>query len=167
MDDFILRLLDAREERYEKQRALIDKFNKPLISFMLNTPGREKYSERLVAFQKHGIEKIEKLLGEKILYAEFKEELTGSYYMAVVDEDAKILKKQMMALEDCPAGRLYDIDVFDENKKQISRKSLGENPRTCLICNEPAKVCIREQRHSYKDLVNEMNKILENEKNKI
>lgn len=113
MDDFILRLLDAREERYEKQRRLIDKFNKPLISFMLNTPGREKYSERLVSFQKLGIEKIEKLLGEKILYEEFKEEKTGSYYMALVDEDAKVLKKQMMTLEDSPAGRLYDIDVFD------------------------------------------------------
>lgn len=163
MDDFILRLLDAREERYEKQRRLIDKFNKPLISFMLNTPGREKYSEKLVAFQKLGIEKIENLLGEKILYAEFKEEVTGSYYMALVNEDAKFLKKQMMTLEDCPSGRLYDIDVFDQNKKQISRKSLGENPRRCLICKEPAKVCIREQRHSYEDLVQEMNKILEDE----
>lgn len=163
MNDFILKLLDAREERYKKQRALIDKFNKPLISFMLNTPGREKYTERLVSFQKLGIEKIEKLLGEKILYAEFKEEKTGSYYMALVNEDATFLKKQMMTLEDSPAGRLYDIDVFDENKKQVSRSSLGENPRRCFICKEPAKVCIREQRHSYEDLVQEMNKILENE----
>lgn len=163
MNNFILRLLDAREERYEKQRRLIDKFNKPLISFMLNTPGREKYSDKLVAFQKLGIEKIENLLGEKILYAEFKEEITGSYYMAVVDEDAKNLKKQMMALEDSPSGRLYDIDVFDENKNQLSRSSLGENPRRCLICKKPAKVCIREQRHSYEDLVQKMNEILEND----
>lgn len=165
MDDFILKILDAREERYEKQRRLIDKFNKPLISFMLNTPGREKYSDRLIVFQKLGIKKIEDLLGEKILYSEFKEEVTGSYYMAVVDEDAKVLKKQLMDLEDRPTGRLYDIDVFDENKKQVSRSSLGENPRRCLICKEAAKVCIREQRHSYQDLVREMNKILENEEN--
>ncbi|MDO5028447.1 MAG: citrate lyase holo-[acyl-carrier protein] synthase [Bacillota bacterium] len=161
MEDFVLAILDAREKRYEKQRQLVEKFQKPIISFMINIPGREKYSEKLLAFHKQGIKKIEKLLADKIIYAEFNKELTGSYYLAAVDLQALDLKKLMIDLENSPAGRLYDLDVFDKNMKQITRSLLGEKPRSCLLCKEPARICIRKQSHSFEDLAKEAHKLID------
>ena len=47
MEEFLLKLLDEKEERARTQSNLISKYKKPLISFGLNIPGREKNSKKI------------------------------------------------------------------------------------------------------------------------
>lgn len=160
MEKFILKLLDAKEKKYNLQNELIEKYKKPLLSFQLNIPGIEKRNETLLAFHKKNSEYIENLLSEKIIYSQYVDEETGMYLLLIVDMNAIELKRKMISVEDSKKGRLFDIDIFDENKKQISRNSLGLNPRKCLLCEKDAKICMREKNHSSLELINEVNKIL-------
>lgn len=160
MDEFISRLLDSRERRYDYQKKLINKYKKPIISFMLNIPGKIKRTDKYVEFHKMGIKLIEDTLGKKLLISEYYDEDTGMYYLASVDLNGEELKRKMIALEDSPQGRLFDIDVFDENHRQITRKSLNLEPRKCLLCSNYARICIKEQIHSYNDLVNKTEEIV-------
>lgn len=164
MEEFIKELLDSREERYFRQMELIEDYKLPLISFMLNIPGMEKKNEKLEEFQRLSIDMIEKRLGDKIKYCEFVSKETGMYYLAIVDMDSRELKLEMIDMENSPEGRIWDIDVFDENKKQISRKDLGQDMRKCLLCDDYAKVCIRERRHSYEELIAAFYKIIDKAK---
>ncbi len=160
MSDFFIKLLDSRERRFQYQQTLINKYKRPIISYMLNIPGKVKRTDEYVVFHKMGIELIKSILGNKILVDEYYDEDTGMYYLAAVNQDAIELKKQMMELEDSVEGRLFDIDVFDENAKQITRSSLNLEPRKCLLCSEMAKACARNQTHPYEELIEETNKII-------
>lgn len=159
--EFFNRLLDDREKRYLEQEMLVGKYKKPIISFMVNIPGVEKVNNKIRKFHKMGIEIIEKEIGDKIIYKIYKDKNTGIYYLASVDMDSKDLKYKMIDIEERDIGRLFDIDVFDENFNQITRKNLGISPRKCLICNDFAKVCIVTKKHSYEDLVKKTNEIIE------
>lgn len=164
--DYFKRLLDSREKRYEKQIELIEKNKLPIISFMLNIPGEDKNNPKFVQFHKKAIEKLENLLGDKIIESFYKNKDTGMYYLASVNMDGKELKKLLIELEETPSGRIYDLDVFDKNKEQITRSKLGLKPRKCLICDEIAKVCIRESRHNKEDILKKVNKIIDIKKEK-
>lgn len=160
MDDFFKKLLDSRERRYNLQIRLITLYKKPIISFMLNIPGLVKRTDEYVRFHKMGTKLIEERLGNRLLLSEYFDEDTGMYYLGVVDMDATDLKKEMIELENSDMGRLFDIDVFDENYTQITRNSLGLEPRKCILCDNVARICIRERIHSYQDLIKETNKII-------
>jgi triphosphoribosyl-dephospho-CoA synthase len=51
-----------------------------------------------------------------------------------------------------PAGRLLDLDVYRPDGTQVDRAQLGLPQRACLLCAEPARECIRAQRHSLAEL---------------
>lgn len=161
MDKFIIDLLDAREKRYEEQIELVEKYKNPIISFMLNTPGIEKRNAKLLTFHKTGVDLIQKNLKNKIVYSKYYNEVTGMYYLASVKMDSLKLKTLMIDLENSELGRLFDIDVFDENMTQITRSKLNLEPRPCLICNNNARLCIREKKHSFEELVKKTNEIID------
>lgn len=160
MKEFILKLLDSRETRSKRQNDLIKKYQKPIISYMLNIPGIEKKNQNFERFHNFGFELIKKKLGDKILDFEYYGEDTGMYYLISVDMNPMDLKILTVDLENKDSGRLFDIDVFDENYNQITRSKLGLNPRKCLICKKNAKDCSRNQTHSYEDLLIEVNKLI-------
>lgn len=164
--EFFNRLLNDREKRYLEQEMLVGKYNKPIISFMVNVPGVEKVNDKIREFHKIGIKIIEEELKDKIISKVYRDKNTGIYYLAAVDMDAKELKNKMIGIEEREIGRLFDIDVFDENFNQITRKRMGVSPRRCLICNDFAKICIVTRKHSYEDLVNRTNEIIEYHLNK-
>lgn len=60
-----------------------------------------------------------------------------------------------------PQGRIFDIDIIVP-EKTISRSDLGLPPRTCLLCEKPAKECARNQRHSYEELRAAIEKLIKN-----
>lgn len=160
MTNFFLELLNSREMRYNRQKKLIEKFNKPIISFMLNIPGEIKRTEDYVKFHKIGIDLIKEIIGEKIILEYYYDEVTGMYYLASIDMDARDLKREMISLEDSVMGRLFDIDIFDENFNQITRSSLNLEPRKCILCDNVARICIKERNHTYEELVYETNRII-------
>jgi len=75
--------------------------------------------------------------------------------------DAFILKKMSVEIEETHTlGRLLDIDVYNINKKQISRTEIGELTRKCFICSNEARSCIILKRHSLKELNKKINFLL-------
>ena len=56
------------------------------------------------------------------------------------------IKKITVEIENnLSVGRLFDMDVLDENGTHIERMEIGESPRTCLLCGNPAKECARSR----------------------
>lgn len=166
MDEVLFKkILDEREKRYDIQMNLIEKYSSPIISFMLNIPGKVKKNKEYINFHLKIIEKIKKLFeAENIKINEeiYSDSEFGMYYIASVKIDAKILKQKMVELENESFGRILDIDVFDENKNQITRNSLGLPERKCLLCENDARICIKERKHSTEELLKKVNEIIRN-----
>lgn len=164
------KMLDAKEKRYYKIKALTEKYNLPVLSFMLNIPGEDKNFKEAVDFHKKYIEKIKKLLEEneiKILFEDYENLTTGMEYIGVLDGDGREIKKLMMEVEEeSIGGRLLDLDIYDKDFSQISRSSLGLSERKCIICDDLARTCIKKERHSQDELEKKVREILKNYKSK-
>ncbi|MDU1042987.1 MULTISPECIES: citrate lyase holo-[acyl-carrier protein] synthase [Peptoniphilus] len=158
------KMLDSKEKRYYKIKRFVEENKKPVLSFMLNIPGSEKNFEDAVNFHKKYIEEIKKVLEEnkiEILWEEYNNLDTGMEYIALIDGDGKFIKREMMKLEEGnESGRLLDIDIYDENFRQISRANLNLPERKCIICEDVARNCIKEERHSLRELEEKVRNIL-------
>lgn len=159
MKNFLLALLNEKEERAIKQRYLIEKYGKTLISFGLNIPGEVKNSKEINGFFLQALKSIKSELEKNqysIIYQELKNEQTGNMAFLVVDTEESVdLKKKLVSLEESlEYGRILDIDIFDKNFSLLSRIDLGLEKRKCLLCNEEAVYCIKNKSHNYEELVN-------------
>lgn len=158
------RMLEAKEKRYYKIKALTEKYETPVLSFMLNIPGEDKNFEEAVSFHKKYVEKIKNLLEEekiKILFEDYENLVTGMEYLAVLDSDGRLIKKLMMEVEEASlGGRLLDIDIYDKDFSQISRSSLGLPERKCIICGDTARTCIKKERHKIEELEERVREII-------
>ncbi len=161
-ENLALEILKSREERGAFQKKVIDKYGHSLISFILNIPGPIKDRPEYRRIHEIGMDAI---LGElrslhsHIDYSERIDKNTGSEGYISLDMDPSDLKKIAIGLEeDHLLGRLFDIDVFDKDHNQISRRDLGFSPRKCLICDEDAKVCARAGTHTLEELLDRINK---------
>ena len=150
-------ILESREDRAQKQVEILEEYQYSLISFTLNTPGIEKDNELYRKIHNEGFEQIERLIAIsklEIKYKEYINKATGAEGYVSVDAEAELVKSIMITLEkEHPLGRIFDIDVFDKNHKQMSRTDLGLETRTCLLCNKDARICMREKNHSYEELI--------------
>lgn len=158
------RMLEAKEIRYYKIKALTEKYEAPVLSFMLNIPGEDKNFEEAVSFHKKYVEKIKNLLEEKkikILFEDYQNLITGMEYLAVLDGDGRLIKKLMMEVEEASlGGRLLDLDIYDKDFSQISRSSLGLPERKCIICGDTARTCIKKERHKIEELEERVREII-------
>lgn len=164
------KMLDAKEKRYYKIKALTEKYNLPVLSFMLNIPGEDKNFEDAVIFHEKLIKKIKNILEKediKILWEEYNNLNTGMEYLAVLNGEGEFIKEKMIDLEEeSREGRLLDIDIYDKDFKQISRSSLGLSERKCIICDDIARTCIKKERHGLNELEKKVREILKNYKSK-
>lgn len=158
------RMLDAKEKRYYNIKDLTEKYEAPVLSFMLNIPGEDKNFEEAVSFHKKYVDKIKNLLEEKeikILFEDYENLVTGMEYLAVLDGDGCVIKKLMMEVEEeSLGGRLLDLDIYDKDFSQISRSSLGLPERKCIICGDTARTCIKEERHKIEELEERVREII-------
>ena len=145
-------ILQAREQRKELIDTLCKTHN--VLTVKANVPGENK------------------LIGEAALLVSLFTKLvtnfvSGQVYMdtnadgrcaiVVFQDDAQIVKKQAVLLEDThPLGRFVDIDVRERgSNNSLSRGKL----RKCFVCENPAFVCGRTCAHTQQQLIY-LNKIL-------
>lgn len=163
--EFLMEILQSREDRRAKQEGIINRYKSTLISFTLNTPGIIKYNEMYHEIHKVGILEVKNLLIQNnisILYQEVINKSTGSEGFIAVDYDPLELKVKLIDLEEShPLGKVFDIDEFDKNHHQISRQKLRLNPRKCLLCDKEARICGKERNHNYEDLYSEIKSLWE------
>lgn len=72
-------------------------------------------------------------------------------------------KKTACHIEDQhPLGRLFDIDVIDKTGNPLPRTAIGKLPRRCMLCDNEARHCMRNNSHSYEDLQLHIKKLVDN-----
>ncbi len=159
-------ILDAKETRAAKQLELIKKYHAPLVSFTLNIPGPDKNLNTLIQVHNTGMKALEEqlkkgcfLVNDKI----YKDTAGGLESLYSINADALSLKKITIDIEQThPLGRIFDFDVFDEEGKLIGRKDLNLEERSCMICDEKAVICRRNQSHTLKELLIYINGMINN-----
>lgn len=161
----LLDILQAREDRCVRQKERIEKWGCPLICFMLNIPGPVKVSEEYRHVFEEGRMEIKREIakqGFEIMEEESMDLFTGYEYYMSVKTDAAELKKIMAELEEKSYfGRLFDIDIIDEDGTKISRTDVGMPPRKCLICSREAHICSRSRAHSVEDMLRHIHRMIE------
>ena len=117
-------MLDARERRANRQRELLEKFQKPLVSFTMNIAGPIKDTPLIRRGFGIGLEDLEQVLRVDripVLHKVVIREYTGSEAILVVDAPACQVKKLTWQLEEStPLGRLYDMDVLSPDGEKVS-----------------------------------------------
>lgn len=148
-------MLACRERRAARQRALLARFEKPLICLSMNIPGPQKDSPLIRLAFEAGAARL--LAHGTPLYAETLSVRTGPEGYFVMDMPPQALKTIAMEAEEQDAlGRLLDMDVLDAAGEKLARPV----PRACLLCGSPAAVCARSRAHGLDALTHRVQEIL-------
>lgn len=158
------RVLQGREERSSLQSRLFRR-GLVVVQVSLNIPGFPKrlagdifFADRMASTV---LEEIRSLRGSVLQEIGL---LNGAGYAVLVgvrlEGSPHLLKRRCIALEESlPWGRAFDLDVLTP-AGSVSRHSLGESPRRCLLCGEEAKSCAREGRHDRRELRKVLERLL-------
>lgn len=163
MEATLLEILDARENRVRKQKELLTRFQKPLLCFSMNIPGPEKWNGNIsIGFTVGNLLLRQNLGSAKLLHFEAHHSTAGCEAYYVVDLSAQTLKQVAIEVENTdPIGRLFDMDVLDEQGRHLSREDFGFHPRKCLICDQDARICARSRNHGLESLTAKVKELLQ------
>ena len=145
-------MLEARECRARRQQELLSEHHLPLVSFTMNIAGPVKSSplirQAFLLGRRQLIDRARQA-GADVAHAEEINGSTGCEGLYVLRLEAAELKRIACSIEDgSPLGRLFDLDVLTADGQKLDRPE----PRRCLICGQPAKVCARSRAHSVPEL---------------
>lgn len=144
-------ILAARDARVARQQALLAQGG-VLLSLTLVAPGAVKRSPLLDAIFAAALDALRPYVSDARARQEAVDD-GGHHALYLLDGDAHDWKKRVIALENrAPLARLWDIDIIGGNGNPVSRRELGLPPRRCLLCDDDAKTCARERRHSIGEL---------------
>ncbi|MBS1029666.1 citrate lyase holo-[acyl-carrier protein] synthase [Gluconobacter albidus] len=157
-------ILRAREERARRQLFILRRFERPIISVTVVSPGDEKCSPlimKIFSEARKNICSAVKGSGSRVLLEEASVSSSGPEAIFVVSTLSQIeIKKMTMLLEDThPLGRLWDLDVITPDQFSLSRANFDFPARKCLLCSDIAMNCARSRKHSIEDLHKEMRRI--------
>lgn len=153
-------MMMCRDRRAKIQHELLEKYNRPILSFALNIPGPVKLTQALHRCFVAASDAINSSLDSikaPVLDSIIINDKTGDELLLCFDGDALTIKKAMTELEETmPLGRLYDIDIIDVDGMKLSRPHF----RKCLICECQAQECARSRKHSIIEMQNKISMML-------
>jgi holo-ACP synthase CitX len=150
----VLRARDARE-------ALVlhwaGRAGGALVAVALNVPGADKAPPGARALHAWAVAEVHAAL-EEVRLVHASEDALGPFALLAVAAGPEAAKAACLAVEGArPAARLVDLDVYaptgGAGLTPVDRASLGLPPRPCLLCDAPARECIRLGRHPRADVV--------------
>ncbi len=151
-------VLEAKERLAFLQAELRHTYKMPIVSITTNIPGAVKDSPESRGLLRAAVDKLRVMAVEQgfvIAEERFLYQLTGPVAVLAVNGDPDKLKFACIAIEELGYhARLFDLDVFDADGRQISRRGLGRNERTCFLCEQPAVLCRRLGTHDSQDILN-------------
>jgi holo-ACP synthase CitX len=125
-------------------------------------PGPVKRDARSLKVAEAAVAAVREVLAP--VYKELYDLETGYEGYFIVDGALLDVKKACCGIEnEHPYGRLMDLDVIEpvgETVVPVSRDRVGEEPRRCLLCDRPARECMRAHTHSFGEIVQTIDKIL-------
>lgn len=149
-----LAVLERREQRRLTQAALLARSGWPVVGITVVAPGAEKDTATTRSLCADALAAVTRLAAERSWAIGEPAEaggLAGPEALLAVDADPLELKRALVGLEDAgPRARLWDLDVLvagAEGPEPVGRAALGEAPRRCFVCPEPAHACARNRSH--------------------
>ena len=156
-------VLEAREARALRQRALLEERGLPIISFCMNIAGPVKNGPAIRRAFREGLLRLTEALRGARMRVEHREQTdlpTGCEALLAVRGDAWAVKRLCVDLEDEDAlGRLFDFDVLAPGGK-LDRERLNMPPRPCLICGQAGRGCASRRIHPFEELQQKTRQIL-------
>ncbi|MGB4587935.1 MAG: citrate lyase holo-[acyl-carrier protein] synthase [Clostridiaceae bacterium] len=149
-----------RKRKCQRIEGLHKEFNAPVITLGINYPGIMKNNELTELIITEVGKQFEEIFQKKILYSKFCSMKEGSVIYYVVKGDSRTLKENTIYLEQTHGlGRFVNVDVFDHDEEfPITRIELSHEPRKCYLCHEDAALCEKNKTHSHYELINFMQK---------
>lgn len=146
----------SRDERAAHQGELLARYpGCALLCLTVQLPGSCKRNANSLKIAAAGVEEIMKL---GPLYKETKDLETGFEGYFVFEMEPLELKRRATGIEDThPLGRLMDLDVICQGP--LSRADIGLPPRKCLLCDNPARHCMRARAHTTEELLERIEQI--------
>ena len=148
------KLLASRDRRVEMQQKLRDNYpNSTLVCLTVIMPGNIKRNlSSLIASQAAINTLLNKLEGNivDVVTRDLETGYEAYVVTSLMKQDAKLIACEIE--DNHPLGRLFDIDVLDDNGVPMKREVLGFPPRRCLMCDNEARYCMRNRSHSPQEL---------------
>lgn len=166
MSSKLKKILKAREARYRFRLNLHQEFALPVVVITMNIPGPDKRGLLInKVFPKITAEIIEIFLEKNIIIEReiIRSTTAGPEAFLVIKTKADFsnLKKELIKIEKSHyLGRLLDLDLYQSNGDVVSRKTIARQERQCLLCQQKARKCIIEKRHSLKELKQTIKKMI-------
>lgn len=162
MEVTLLQMLKAREQRAERQRELISRFGRPVVSFSMNIPGPVKDSGLIRRGFLAGCAALDCAFDKNnVLFREIYPAVTGWEALYVLDQEPCQVKTITTAIEDSHGlGRLFDMDVIGSDHRKLDRETVGGGSRDCIVCGAPGRGCASRRLHSVQALQAAVQRIL-------
>ena len=158
-------MMEARDRRAERQRALLLQYGETLLCFTMNIPGPVKDSPLIregFALGRRALRRAFLRAGIKPLHQEESLAFTGCEAFCVLPFPPLAVKRLTAEIEEAsPLGRLFDLDVLRPDGTKVDRQEIGLPGRRCLLCGEIAQACARARRHTVPELQEKTREILE------
>jgi len=151
-------LLASRDARAAHQQALLEAWpGHTLICLTVQFPGPVKRSASSLVVGGAAVAALLDEFGADVRYTQIRDLETGYEAYLLVPLPALQVKKACCGIEDShPLGRLMDIDVLTSAPppgRLLDRAAVGLPPRRCLLCDRPARYCMRAHTHTTEALL--------------
>ena len=161
-------LLRSRDERAALQQSFLQEHPEgTLLCLTVQLPGEVKRSAESLVVAEAAVEAIREMFPERSfeLLRDLETGFEGYFVVPLEPMDAK---RAAIGIEDeHPLGRLMDIDVIvaspasddghvdgaAQGVHPIPRSAVGAPERRCLICSQPARICMRARTHTTAELL--------------
>ena len=163
MEITLEQLLKARDDRYARQLALTKDWpDRTLVCLTVVLPGPVKRDARSLKVAEAAVAAIWEVFDP--VYKEVYDLETGYEGYFIVEGTLLDVKKACCEIENVhPYGRLMDLDVIErvgDCVAPVSRDRIGEEPRRCLLCDRPARECMRAHTHPFGEIIQTIDKIV-------
>ena len=159
MEITLEQLLKSRDDRAARQAVLLkENPSLTLLGLTVIMPGPEKRSDRSRRIAAEAVAAVRGAFSPQ--FEELRDLETGYEGYFLVEDLPLSAKRKAAAIEDThPLGRLFDLDVITPDGP-VPRSAIGAPERRCLLCERPARLCMREHRHSYSELLASIDALL-------
>lgn len=156
-------LLASREKRWNLQRQFIQENPElTLVCLTVIMPGNVKRNASSLIVANAALVALQEKFGQHIYQQELLDLETGYEAYLLIELPLLECKRMACEIEDYhPLGRLFDIDVIDENVAPVSRSDIGKEGRKCLLCEHEARYCMRNHTHTREELQQKINQMID------
>lgn len=156
-------LLVSRDHRVETQQKLRATYpNHTLACLTVIMPGNVKRNLSSYIVSHAATTSVLNRFEGTIIDIKVKDLPTGYELYLITTMSQHDAKLAACEIEDThPLGRLFDIDVFDNDGIPIKRETVGSSPRKCLMCDNEARYCMRNRTHSPQQLMTKINEMID------